>query len=83
MEAITWLSCHWSDAHDRDIRLEAAMSKLHCTVRAEVMVQETLQLRGGRGYETGPSLAARGEKNVPVERWLRDSRINQIVEGTN
>ncbi len=83
MEAITWLSCHWSDAHDRDIRLEAAMSKLHCTVRSEVMVQETLQLRGGRGYETGPSLAARGEKNVPVERWLRDSRINQIVEGTN
>ncbi len=83
IEAVTWLSCHWNDSHDRDIRLEAAMAKLFSTVRWEHMVQETLQLRGGRGYETGPSLEARGEKNIPVERWVRDSRINQIVEGTN
>ncbi len=83
MEAITWLTCAWTDGHKRDIRLEAAMAKLFCTVRSEYMVQETIQLRGGRGYETGPSLQARGEKNVPIERMARDSRINQIVEGTN
>lgn len=83
MEATTWLSCAWADRHDRDIRLEAAMTKLFTSLRWEHTVQELVQLRGGRGYETGPSLAARGEKNIPVERWVRDSRINQIVEGTN
>jgi alkylation response protein AidB-like acyl-CoA dehydrogenase len=83
MEAITWLTCAWADEKKVDIRIEAAMAKLFCTEELWKIVDMTMQLRGGRGYEKGRSLQARGEVPYPVERVMRDCRINMILEGSS
>ncbi len=82
MDAVTWLTSAMADDKHRDIRLEAAIAKSFCTEVCWKIVDETLQIRGGQGYETSSSLAKRGMDFWPVERALRDVRINRIIEGT-
>lgn len=84
MEAMSFYAASLVDRDKHaDVRLEAAMCKLWATERSWEHVQETMQIRGGRGYETAASLIARGEEGVPVERMMRDSRINTIFEGSS
>lgn len=83
MDSVTWLAAGFADKKTVDIRLEAAAAKLFCTEASWRIVDSTVQIRGGRGYEKSTSLKARGEAAIPVERVMRDSRINTIIEGTS
>lgn len=82
LEAVTDLSSEMADEDRNDIRIEAALAKLYASEMAWLVADELVQIRGGRGFETAESQAARGERGVPAEQMLRDMRINRIFEGS-
>ncbi len=82
MESVVWLACAFADKENADIRLEAAIAKYFCTEATWRILDDYLQVRGGRGFETEQSLHSRGEEPIPAERFLRDSRVGRIFEGS-
>src|SRR3712207_4538166 len=82
LEAVLDVSSRQADDERNDIRIEAALAKLYASELGWTAVDEMVQIRGGRAYETAESLARRGEKPVPAEQVLRDMRINRIFEGS-
>jgi hypothetical protein len=83
MDTLADFAAQMADRDDYDIRLEAAAAKEWNTTRAWQLIDDTMQIRGGRGYETESSLAARGEAAIGIERMLRDARIARIFEGAS
>ncbi|MFL6567721.1 MAG: acyl-CoA dehydrogenase family protein [Chthoniobacterales bacterium] len=83
MEAMTFLTSALVDRKAGDLRIETAMCKMWATEATWRIADEAMQVRGGRGYETAQSLEGRGEPPIPVERFMRDCRINMIFEGSS
>ncbi|WP_405579212.1 acyl-CoA dehydrogenase [Streptomyces sp. NBC_01092] len=57
----------------RPFAKQAAMAKLHCTDTAMKVTTDAVQILGGYGYTA----------DFPAERYMREAKVLQIVEGTN
>lgn len=67
------LAAHKLDNRHAEAALYCAMAKRFATDHCFALCNEALQLHGGYGYLN----------DYPLERWVRDSRVHQILEGTN
>lgn len=83
LEAMVEITGRHADLATTDTRVEAELAKLFASEKAWTVADELVQLRGGRGYETAESAAARGERGVPVEQLLRDLRIGRIFDSSS
>ena len=63
----------WLRDHGRPYSHVAAMAKCAATDCAMAVTTDAVQVLGGYGYT----------REYPVERYMRDAKVMQIVEGTN
>jgi hypothetical protein len=73
MEAATYLTAALIDSGEGEFMIETAMLKVFATEVLWRIVNDTIQLFGGKAYFT----------DEPYERMMRDARINTIGEGAN
>jgi alkylation response protein AidB-like acyl-CoA dehydrogenase len=83
MKSMVYLTCALADHKNVDIRLEAAAAKYFCSETLYRILDDYLQVRGGRGYERATSLYERGERPTGIEMAIRDMRIGRIFEGSS
>ncbi len=82
LEAMLDVASRLADEKRNDVRIEAALAKLYGSEMGWRVIDELMQVCGGRGFETAASLQARGLRGVPVEQVMRDMRVNRIFEGS-
>src|SRR6266404_5288656 len=73
MEAMTTVTASFIDRGLEDYMLETAMLKVFTTERLWECINDVFQIYGGSAYFV----------DLPLERMMRDARINQIGEGAN
>lgn len=73
MEATTAECASFIDRGFEDYMLETAMLKVWSTEALWQIVYDTMQIYGGKAFFL----------DQPLERWMRDARLNQIGEGSN
>ena len=73
MEAMTTITASLIDRGLEDYMLETAMLKVFTTERLWEIINDAFQIHGGSAYFV----------DLPLERMVRDARINQIGEGSN
>jgi alkylation response protein AidB-like acyl-CoA dehydrogenase len=83
LEAMVDVASRLADEKRNDVRIEAALAKLYASELCWQVVDELVQVCGGRGYETAESLRGRGERPFTVEQVMRDTRVYRIFEGTS
>lgn len=72
-QLMVYRAAHSLDNNHPDTTLHCAMAKRFATDIGFDVVNQALQLHGGYGYL----------KDYPIERFFRDLRVHQILEGTN
>jgi alkylation response protein AidB-like acyl-CoA dehydrogenase len=82
LEAMLDVASRLADEERNDVRIEAAIAKLYGSEMGWRLIDQLMQVCGGRGYETARSLEARGLRGAPVEQVMRDMRVNRIFEGS-
>jgi len=82
LEAMLDVASRLADEKRNDVRIEAAIAKLYGSEMGWRVIDELMQVCGGRGYETATPCKPAGCGGVPVEQVMRDMRVNRIFEGS-
>lgn len=73
MNATTYLTAGLIDSGQADVMLESAMLKVFASDSLWTILYDTMQIFGGRSFFT----------DEPLERIMRDARLNMVGEGSN